>query len=52
MYTHPSQSKRERPQQLRDFSSLLSAMSGHDMAHDWPTWRKMLDYNVGDRLGW
>ena len=25
---------------------------GHDISHDWPTWRKMLDHYVGNRLGW
>ncbi|GAC1351867.1 MAG: esterase family protein [Polyangiales bacterium] len=25
---------------------------GHDVAHDWPWWRKMLDHYVGTRLGW
>jgi esterase/lipase superfamily enzyme len=25
---------------------------GHDVPHDWPTWRKMLDHYVGGRLGW
>ena len=24
---------------------------GHDMPHDWPTWRKMLPYAI-DLLGW
>jgi esterase/lipase superfamily enzyme len=25
---------------------------GHDIPHDWPSWRKMLDHYVGSRLGW
>ena len=25
---------------------------GHDVNHDWPWWRKMLDHYVGTRLGW
>lgn len=25
---------------------------GHDVSHDWPTWRHMLDHYVGSRLGW
>ena len=25
---------------------------GHDVPHDWPSWRKMLDHYVGNRLGW
>ena len=27
-------------------------MWGHDVPHDWPTWRKMLEHYVGNRLGW
>jgi esterase/lipase superfamily enzyme len=25
---------------------------GHDVNHDWPWWRQMLDHYVGSRLGW
>ena len=25
---------------------------GHDVAHDWPWWCKMLDHYLGSRLGW
>jgi esterase/lipase superfamily enzyme len=25
---------------------------GHDVNHDWPWWRKMLDHYIGTRLGW
>ena len=25
---------------------------GHDVNHDWPWWRKMIDVYVGSRLGW
>ncbi len=25
---------------------------GHDVNHDWPWWRRMLDHYVGERLGW
>jgi esterase/lipase superfamily enzyme len=25
---------------------------GHDVNHDWPWWRRMLDHYVGSRLGW
>ena len=25
---------------------------GHDVDHDWPWWRKMLDLYIGERLGW
>jgi esterase/lipase superfamily enzyme len=27
-------------------------MWGHDVNHDWPWWRKMLDNYVGERVGW
>jgi esterase/lipase superfamily enzyme len=27
-------------------------MWGHDVNHDWPWWRRMLDHYVGSRLGW
>ena len=25
---------------------------GHDMKHDWPTWRAMLPYYIGEKVGW
>ncbi len=25
---------------------------GHDMRHDWPTWRAMLPYFLGEKVGW
>ena len=25
---------------------------GHDVPHDWPSWRDMLPYYIGNRLGW
>lgn len=25
---------------------------GHDVSHDWPSWRRMIDHYVGSRLGW
>jgi esterase/lipase superfamily enzyme len=25
---------------------------GHDVNHDWPWWRRMIDHYVGSRLGW
>ncbi len=25
---------------------------GHDVNHDWPWWRKMLPYYLGEKLGW
>ncbi|MBI5545290.1 MAG: hypothetical protein HY901_15475 [Deltaproteobacteria bacterium] len=50
----------EVPNASRRFSSLLASKDiphnldlwGHDVPHDWPTWRKMLPYYVGERLGW
>ena len=57
---HPDRSGQwERPEQSRDFSRARDAgiwhnldLGGHDVAHDWPWWRKMLDHYVGHRLGW
>jgi esterase/lipase superfamily enzyme len=50
----------ERPQWAIDFSHLLASRSvphnldlwGTDMPHDWPTWRRILPYYIGERLGW
>jgi esterase/lipase superfamily enzyme len=50
----------EAPHQSERFSRLLQDkgiphnldMWGHDVDHDWPWWRKMLDHYVGARLGW
>jgi esterase/lipase superfamily enzyme len=50
----------ERPDKSQRFSTLLwnkgiwnnLDLWGYDMPHDWPTWRKMLPYYVGERLGW
>ncbi len=50
----------EAPDASRRFSQLLWDKSiphnldvwGHDVNHDWPWWRKMLDHYVGSRLGW
>lgn len=50
----------EHPHQSREFSSMLwnngiwnnLDMWGHDVPHDWPSWRKMLNHYVGERLGW
>jgi esterase/lipase superfamily enzyme len=49
----------EHPDNSRRFSKTLwdkgiwhnLDMWGHDMPHDWPTWRKMLDHYVDQRLG-
>jgi esterase/lipase superfamily enzyme len=49
----------EAPDASRRISEILHAkgiphqldMWGHDMPHDWPTWRKMLPHAI-DRMGW
>ena len=49
----------EAPDASRRFSRILWEKGiwhnldlwGHDMPHDWPTWRKMLDHYVDARLG-
>lgn len=49
----------EHPEKSRRFSQQLwdkgiwhnLDLWGHDVPHDWPTWRKMLDHYIGDRLG-
>jgi esterase/lipase superfamily enzyme len=48
----------ESPQSSRNFSNILNAKGiphfldlwGHDMTHDWPTWRKMLPYFLGEKF--
>ncbi len=50
----------EKPEQSREFSTLLwnkgiwnnLDLWGHDVDHDWPTWRAMLDHYIDCRLGW
>jgi len=50
----------EHPEQSRRFSTMLwnkgiwnnLDLWGHDMPHDWPTWRRMLEHYIGNRLGW
>ncbi len=50
----------EAPHCSQKFSTLLwdkgignnLDMWGHDVAHDWPWWRKMLPHYIGNRLGW
>jgi esterase/lipase superfamily enzyme len=50
----------EKPEASKRFSTLLwnkgiwnnLDLWGHDMPHDWPTWRSMLPHYVGERLGW
>lgn len=49
----------EHPESSKRFSRLLWEKGiwhnldlwGHDVPHDWPTWRKMLDHYVAHRLG-
>lgn len=48
----------ESPDRSRDLSNVLNAKGiphfldvwGHDMTHDWPTWRKMLPHILGTRF--
>jgi esterase/lipase superfamily enzyme len=48
----------ESPQSARNFSNVLNAKGiphfldlwGHDVTHDWPTWRKMLPYFLGEKF--
>ena len=50
----------EAPEASRALSHLLWSRGighnldvwGHDVNHDWPWWKKMLDLYVGNRLGW
>ncbi len=50
----------EAPQKSRHLSQVLwdrgiwhdLDLWGHDVAHDWPSWRKMLDFYIGEKLGW
>jgi esterase/lipase superfamily enzyme len=50
----------EAPNKSREFSGLLWSKGiphnldlwGHDVNHDWPWWRRMLDHYIGNRLGW
>ncbi len=50
----------ERPEKTERFSQLLwdkgiwhdKDMWGHDVAHDWPWWRRMYDHYLDHKLGW
>ena len=50
----------EFPEESRRFSRALGAAGirhnldlwGHDVPHDWPTWHRMLDHYLGQRVGW
>ena len=54
------QGEYELPQASRRFSTALwdkgvgnnLDLWGHDMRHDWPTWRQMLPYYLDQRMGW
>lgn len=54
------QGEYERPDASVRFSELLWSKSiphkldlwGHDMRHDWPTWRSMLPYYVAEKVRW
>jgi esterase/lipase superfamily enzyme len=49
----------EHPEMSQRFSDVLWSKGiwnnldlwGHDMPHDWPTWRQMLPYYLGNRVG-
>lgn len=50
-YEHPDASRRFS-QQLWDRGIWHNLdLWGHDVPHDWPTWRSMLDHYIGARLG-
>ncbi|MDQ3264744.1 MAG: alpha/beta hydrolase-fold protein [Myxococcota bacterium] len=50
----------EKPEASRRFSQMLwdkgiwhhLDLWGHDIPHDWTSWRQMLPYYVGNKLGW
>jgi esterase/lipase superfamily enzyme len=50
----------EHPESSKKFSELLWSKSiphnldmwGHDVEHDWPSWRKMLPHYVAERIRW
>lgn len=50
----------ENPDASRRFSGVLNAKSiphdldvwGHDIPHDWPSWRKMLPYVLAEKFWW
>lgn len=50
----------EAPHASKRFSTMLwdkgiwnnLDLWGHDMRHDWPTWHKMLDHYIAEKLGW
>ncbi|CAN5486688.1 hypothetical protein BH09MYX1_BH09MYX1_25190 [soil metagenome] len=50
----------EKPEASKRFSGMLWEKGiwnnldlwGHDMRHDWPTWRAMLPYYLGEKMGY
>ena len=54
------QGEYEAPHASRRFSTMLwnhgiwnnLDLWGHDMRHDWPTWRAMLPYYLAEKVGW
>lgn len=58
IYVLTGQGSYENPDASRRLSGILSSKGipheldvwGHDMAHDWPTWRKMLPHYLGTRF--
>jgi len=60
LYIGCGQGAWEKPEYSRQLSGLLGSKGiphqldlwGHDMPHDWPTWRKMLPYAIAERVGW
>ncbi|MEM6299813.1 MAG: esterase, partial [Bacteroidota bacterium] len=58
IYIVSGQGNYENPDRSRQFSSLLSHKGiphvldlwGHDMPHDWPTWRSMFPYFLGQKI--
>lgn len=58
IYILTGQGAYEAPDRSRDLAAVLAAKSiphfldvwGHDMSHDWPTWRRMLPHYLGTRF--
>ena len=58
IYILTGQGSYEAPDRARDLANMLSSKGiphhldvwGHDMGHDWPTWRSMLPHYLGTRF--
>ena len=58
IYILSGQGPYESPERSRQLAGILSMKGiphhldlwGHDMSHDWPTWRKMLPHYLGTRF--